>query len=476
MSVIVWFRRDLRLADNPALSAAVARGEPVIPVYLLDPDVTLGGASQWWLHGSLEALARDLERLGAPLILRRGIAAEVIPALLRETQAGSIHWNRRYEPSAMARDSDLKTKLVAAGVEVRSFNGSLLAEPREVKTAAGGPYKVFTPFWHALLGKEPFAPPLPAPLVMKTVSGLPSDDLASWALRPVTPDWAGGLRAAWRPGEISAARGLAGFLDKNVQSYKEERDKPAIASSRMSPHLHWGEISPRLIWHAADMHAQENPAAASGVAAFRRQLGWREFCAHLLYRWPGIVDHAWKPEYENFAWRNDETSFRLWARGQTGYPIVDAGMRELWRTGWMHNRVRMIAASFLVKDLLIDWRRGADWFEDTLVDADLANNRCGWQWVAGSGADASPFFRIFNPVTQGEKFDPAGDYVRTHVSELGRLDPRFIHRPWEASGAALADAGIVLGENYPMPMVDHAAARLRALGALANMKTQRAER
>lgn len=477
MSVIVWFRQDLRLADNPALTSAVASGEPVVPVYVLEPGMLLGGASRWWLHGSLEALARDLARLGAPLILRRGAASDVIPVLLRETGARAIRWNRCYEPRAIARDRHLKATLTGQGVDVQSFNGSLLAEPWQIRNLAGEAYKVFTPFWRALLGHAPFAASRPAPLALKAGPAIPSDDLANWNLRPEKPDWADGLRAVWTPGERAAATRLADFLDDSAGEYKDRRDFPGdAATSRLAPHLHWGEISPRQIWHAAAMRAEAQPATASGIAAFQRQLGWRDFSAHLLYHWPDIVEHSWKPEYENFPWQNDETLFRAWTRGRTGYPVVDAGMRELWRTGTMHNRVRMIVASFLIKDLLIDWRRGAAWFEDTLIDADLANNRGGWQWVAGSGADASPFFRIFNPVTQGEKFDPDGDYVRAHLPELERLDARFIHMPWSAPASALAEAGVVLGKTYPLPIVDHAAARLRALDALAEMKAHRAER
>jgi len=466
MPVIVWFRQDLRLADNPALTAAVATGEEVVPVYILDPDATPGAASRWWLHGSLEALGAELAKWGPALVLRRGRAADVMPALLHETEARAVYWNRCYEPVAVGRDRKLKATLSAGGIDARSFNAALLAEPWELKTGTGGPYKVFTPFWRALLARGTFDAPLAPPQALRPAAPVASDRLADWNLRPSKPDWSSGLRAAWRPGEREAASRLARFLDDLAGSYAEARDLPgADATSRLSPHLHFGELSPRQIWAAATACSHAAPEAAKGVEAFLREVGWREFSHHLIYHWPEMVEKAWKPDYESFPWERNEGHLAAWRRGLTGYPIVDAGMRELWTTGYMHNRVRMIAASFLVKDLLIDWREGARWFEDTLVDADLANNRGGWQWVAGSGADAAPFFRIFNPVTQGQKFDADGVYVRRHVPELARLDARFVHRPWEAPPSALAEAGIVLGETYPEPIVDHARARERALAA-----------
>ena len=471
MPVIVWFRQDLRIADNPALMAAVATGEEVLPLYILDDALAQGGASRWWLHGSLEALGTELARRGAPLVLRRGRAADVLPALVAEAKANAVFWNRCYEPSSIARDKALKQSLSAAGVEAKSFNSALLAEPWEVRTGSGGPYKVFTPFWRSLASRAPFATPLPAPAKFRGATNVASDDLASWSLRPSRPDWAAGLREAWRPGERHAAARLTRFLDALVADYATLRDFPAVeATSRLSPHLHFGEISPRQVWAAADAVSHAEPAASGGVTSFLRELGWREFTHHLIYHWPEMVDHAWKPEFEEFPWVRDDALLSAWQRGRTGYPIVDAGMRELWATGYMHNRVRMIAASFLVKDLLIHWRCGAEWFEDTLVDADLANNRAGWQWVAGSGADAAPYFRIFNPVSQGEKFDSDGRYIRRYVPELAGLDNRYIHRPWEAPPAALGAAGIELGATYPKPVVDHALARERALAALASIK------
>ena len=471
MPVIVWFRQDLRLADNPALTAAVATGEEILPLYILDDAIRLGGASDWWLQGSLEALSDELMKRGAPLVLRRGQAAVILPALVAETKASAVFWNRCYDPSSIARDKALKQALGSSVVEVKSFNGSLLAEPWELQTGSGGPYKVFTPFWRSLAARAPFAMPLPAPGRLRGAAQAPSDDLHWWNLRPARPDWAGGLRTAWKPGEKHAAARLSHFLDELAAGYATLRDFPAVeGTSRLSPHLHFGEISPRQIWAAADAASHTRPEASGGIMSFLREVGWREFTHHLIYHWPEMLDHAWKPEFENFPWMHDETHLSVWQRGRTGYPIVDAGMRELWTTGYMHNRVRMISASFLVKDLLIHWRSGAEWFEDTLVDADLANNRAGWQWVAGSGADAAPYFRIFNPVTQGEKFDADGQYIRRYVPELAGLDSRYIHRPWEAPSAALAAAGVELGVTYPKPIVDHAMARERALAALASMK------
>ena len=468
---LVWLRRDLRLADNPALVAAAVRGGAVVPVFVLDPTDPPGGASDWWLHGSLAALGADLARRGAPLILRCGDPARVIPELARETGAVAIYWNRCYEAVAIARDKALKAALSAGAFEVQSFGASLLAEPWEIRTGGGTPFKVFTPFWRALSTHAPFASPAPAPDRLKGLVGLPSDKLDDWNLRPAKPDWAAGLRAAWTPGETAAARRLAGFLDHAVAAYGAARNMPAIdATSRLSPHLHWGEISPRQIWSVAEATAIAHPDASAGVASFLRELGWRDFAYHLCFHWPEIASENWKREFDGFPWMDDEEAFRRWTRGETGYPIVDAGMRELWTTGFMHNRVRMIAASFLIKHLLIDWRRGAEWFEDTLVDADLAVNRASWQWVAGSGADAAPYFRIFNPVLQGEKFDAEGAYVRAHVPELAGLAPRYIHRPWDAPEEALRRASIVLGDTYPAPMVDHAQARARALAAYAEIR------
>lgn len=469
---IVWLRKDLRLADNPALAEACARGGPVIPLFILDPAEPLGGASRWWLHHSLEALAQDCAVLGSPLVLRAGPPAELLLSLAGETGATTIVWNRRYEPQTIARDTVIKAALTEKGFDARSFNGSLLVEPSALRAHNGEPYKVFTPFWRTLAGFAPFAPPRPAPAALPAPLALvASDHLDDWSLLPHAPDWAAGLRATWQPGETAAAERLGDFLDVDVAAYPDARDRMDKAgTSRLAAHFHWGELSMRQAWQAAAMTADAHPASAAGVSAFQRQMAWREFSAHLLFHWPHLATRAWKPAYENFPWADNEEHFKAWAEGRTGYPVVDAAMRALWATGTMHNRARMIVASFLVKHLLIDWRRGADWFEDTLVDADLANNRAGWQWVAGSGSDASPYFRIFNPVLQGQKFDPDGTFVRQWVPELAGLDNRFIHQPWSAPGHALDEAGILPGETYPRPIIDHDFARKRALAALASMK------
>jgi deoxyribodipyrimidine photo-lyase len=468
--VVVWFRQDLRLADNPALIAAAETGAPVVPLYILDDAGhgawAPGGASRWWLHHALEALAASLARLGAPLVLRRGPAAAVLDAVLAETGADRVVWNRCYEPALRARDEAIKTSLAARGLAVRSFNAGLLFEPWTVATQSGQPFKVYSPFARACRAAEAPPLPVPAPATLRgPVVGVASDALEAWRLLPRTPDWAGGLRAQWRPGEAGAQILLGRFLAEAIEAYKLERNRPDIeATSRLSPHLHFGEISPRQLWHAA------MGRGGAGADHFVSELLWREFAHHLLYHFPELPERNWRPEFDAFPWRDGDDGLDAWQRGRTGYPIVDAGMRELWQTGWMHNRVRMIAASFLVKDLMLPWQRGEAWFWDTLVDADLANNAASWQWVAGCGADAAPYFRVFNPVLQGEKFDPEGIYVRRFVPELVRLPNRFIHRPWEADAATLRAAGVTLGANYPQPMVDHGEARVRALAAFAKLK------
>lgn len=470
---LLWFRQDLRLGDNPALVAAVERGAPILPVFILDDsgDWSPGGAGRWWLHHSLAALGKHLRELGAPLCLHRGKAEDILKDLVRRTGAGAVYWNRCYEPAAVARDKALKAALSDQGLEVKSFNGALLVEPWELTTGQGGPYKVFTPFWKAMLARGAPQPPLPKPKHLRGIDGIAGDALDDWQLLPTKPDWAGGFRDHWTPGENGAAVGLADFLDGTASTYKIERDRPdLLGTSRLSPHLHWGEISPRQVWQATRHAVDAGDAEESSAMAFLRQLGWRDFSHSLLFHWPDFPDEPWRKDFAAFPWCDDEAAFAAWCRGRTGYPVVDAGLRELWTTGWMHNRVRMVAASFLIKHLLIPWQRGEAWFWDTLVDADLANNAAGWQWVAGSGADASPYFRIFNPVAQGEKFDPKGDYIRQWVPEISGLPDDVIHKPWEASEDVLKKAGVTLGGTYPKPIVDHKAARARALAAYADMK------
>ncbi|MGP1255729.1 MAG: cryptochrome/photolyase family protein [Kiloniellales bacterium] len=471
---LVWFRQDLRLSDNPALAAAVARGGPVVPFYLLDDETpgswTMGGASRWWLHHSLQSLSADLAAKGARLILRRGAAAEAIPTVAEEIGAATVLWNRCYEPWAVPRDTALKERLKAAGLAVDSFSASLLQEPWTVQTGAGKPYTVFSPFWRAIRDRD-VPRPLATPGEMASPEGIASDRLEDWQLLPQRPDWAGGLRDSWTPGEQAAQERLADFLDERVDLYAEERNRPDIdGTSGLSPYLHWGEISPRQIWHATHHRLSAEGAASKGAWSFLSEVGWRDFSYHLLFHWPSLMDETWKENFKAFPWRENPDGLRAWCRGQTGFPIVDAGMRQLWHTGWMHNRVRMIVGSFLIKDLMIHWQEGERWFWDTLVDADAASNGASWQWVAGCGADAAPYFRIFNPMTQGEKFDPSGDYTRKWVPEVAELPDRYLHRPWEAPEEVLAKAGVRLGETYPEPIVDHSVARQAALAAFENIK------
>ncbi len=473
--IIVWFRRDLRLADNPALEAAVATGRAVIPVYVFDDHLEgrpIGAASRWWLHGSLKALGNEIATRGGRLILRRGNAEAEIRRLIDQTGADAVYMNRLFEPEAFQRDADIAHSLRVDGVECRGFNGSLLSRPGDVMTGSGGPYKVFTPFRNALLAKLRDRSPMASPASFSEIPGATSDDLDVWALRPTRPDWATGFD--WTPGEAGAEAALGAFVSKGLKTYSTGRDHPAQAGvSRLSPHLHWGEVA---VWHVVQrvrMAASTGQVGRAEAEKFVSELAWREFSAHLLHHFPTLPTKAWKSEYDALPWRDDPEGFRAWSRGLTGYPIVDAGMRQLWATGWMHNRVRMIAASFLVKDLLIDWREGEAWFWDTLVDADLGNNAQNWQWIAGSGADASPFFRIFNPVTQGERFDKGGRYVRQWVPELAALPDKWLHAPWTAPAAVRAMAGVTLGRTYPHPIVDHAEARDRALAALKAIKSAR---
>jgi deoxyribodipyrimidine photo-lyase len=480
---IVWFREDLRLSDNPALSQAAARGGPVLPVFVLDEETAgirpPGGASRWWLHHSLAALASSLEQAGSPLLILRGPALDVLGELAERLSPAAVFWNRRYGKAERDVDAAIKAHLGGMGVDAQSWNASLLYEPWTVRGQSGGPLKVFTPFWRAARATgEPDAP-LAQPASLQapspaTLANLPRRvSLHDLDLLPRRPDWAGGLREAWRPGEAGAAARLEEFLARELRGYASNRDRPDLpGTSRLSPHLHFGEIGPRQVWHAAAMAQATGETGASDTdfTKFLAEIGWREFSYSLLFHNPDLARANYQPRFDAFGWRDDSDALRRWQKGQTGYPIVDAGMRQLWKTGWMHNRVRMITASFLIKHLLVDWRRGEEWFWDTLVDADPASNAASWQWVAGSGADAAPYYRIFNPFTQGEKFDPEGTYVRAFVPELGGLPPDLIHRPWEASPEECAAAGVRLGETYPRPIVDHGEARIRALAALEKLK------
>jgi deoxyribodipyrimidine photo-lyase len=474
-STLIWFRLDLRLADNPALLAAVDRGKPLIPVFIWSPDDEKpwppGAASRWWLHQSLARLQADLAKRGSRLILRSGPVEATLERLLHETQAGAIFWNRRYEPSVIERDRKLKESLRHSGYVVGSFNSSLLFEPWTIKNQSGKPFRVFTPFWNHCLRQLSTPSPRKDPHQLPTPDHWPqSEPLEALRLEP-SIDWAGGLRETWQPGETGAKQRLAGFLRYGLSAYTGERDRPDHSGTAMlSPHLHFGEISPTQILHAVqtiETAKQSQPSAASNP--FLRQLAWREFAHHLLYHFPETQTKPLRPEYAGFPFRTAPRDYAAWCRGQTGYPLVDAGMRQLWHWGWMHNRVRMVVASFLVKHLLIGWEEGAAWFWDTLVDADLANNTLGWQWAAGCGADAAPYFRIFNPVSQGTKFDPEGDYVRRWVPELAEVSSSSIHQPWDRSKTTRQRV-TQSGKSYPAAIVSHMAARKRALEAWATIR------
>jgi deoxyribodipyrimidine photo-lyase len=471
--VVVWFREDLRLSDHPALDAAAKTGAPVICLYVLDEESQprpLGGAARWWLAQSLRALQASLQAAGAQLVLRKGDAAKVITEIAREAEASAVYWNDIAQAPHRAVVDRVKTALAKIGVASQSFAGDLLVAPENIRNKENRGLRVFTPFWRRVqaLGDPP--PPLPAPKKLVAGPQFASDALESWQLEPTRPDWAGGLRETWKPGEAAAQQRLKTFL-ANVAGYASARDRPdRDGTSKLSPHLRFGEIGPRQVWHAARFAAAEHPRLASDIDKFLSELGWREFCRHLLYDVPDLAERNLQSSFDAFPWKGDAAALRPWRRGQTGHPIVDAGMRELWHTGVMHNRVRMVAASFLVKHLLIDWRDGEKWFWDTLVDADAGSNPANWQWVAGSGADAAPYFRVFNPILQGEKFDPDGEYVRRWVPELARLPGKMIHQPWEATPLELASAGIELGKTYPHPIIDHKAARERALKAYASIR------
>jgi deoxyribodipyrimidine photo-lyase len=482
---IVWFRHDLRIGDNPALNAAALCKAPVLAVYVYEqttPELRpFGAAANWWLHGALHDLDHALRSLGNGLIVLNGRAETLIPALATGLQAKAVFWNRRYGKAEIAADSAIKAKLKANGIDAESHNGALLYEPWTVTNKEGGPMKVFTPYWRTARASGEPASPLPAPAKLvgfpdahqriKALSSIAPAliTLADLQLEPTKPDWAKGFHAHWRRGEDGAKQRLAQFLEQGFAGYAQQRNRPDIEStSRLSAHLRFGEISIRQVWHTT-CHAYESGqtgASSEDLRVFQSELGWREFAHHLLYHNPDLATRNYQPRFDAFPWADrDESLLKAWQMGQTGYPIVDAGMRQLWQTGWMHNRVRMVVGSFLVKHLLIDWRRGEEWFWDTLVDACPANNPASWQWVAGSGADAAPYFRIFNPISQGETFDPDGDYVRHYCPELTKLPNSLIHKPWTADAATLKNAGLVLGQTYPKPIINHEAGRERALRA-----------
>lgn len=472
--VIVLFRQDLRVSDNRALNTAAQTGRPVIPVFVLDHaglgSRPLGGARRWWLHKSLEVLSGKLTTLGSPLVLLSGDTQVVIDHIIGQTGADTVLWNRRYDPSGVKSDTTLKSALRKKSVQTRSFEGHLLHEPTRLTTGTGSSYRVYSPFWRALLRNEEPREPLPAPDHLRPPDiAVKYETLESFGLNPSKPDWSAGLCENWQPGESHALKRLDAFLESDLENYISERDLPSRPStSRLSAHLAHGEITPFQIWHATRSAFKD--CFAADAEKFRKEIAWREFSYHLLFHNPHVDKTNFNRAFDRFPWADDEGWLEIWQQGRTGYPLVDAGMRQLWQTGWMHNRVRMVCASFLVKHLMIDWRHGERWFWDTLVDADPANNVASWQWIAGCGADAAPYFRVFNPILQSEKFDPDGTYVRRFVPELRKLSNRYVHRPWEATETELRAAGVELGENYPKPVVDHQPARNRALEAYQAMR------
>ncbi len=464
---ICWFRQDLRLHDNPALHEAARRGT-VIPIYILDDENSgrwrQGGAARLWLHHSLMDLDR---RLGGKLRVYSGPAQDVLSRLCEEHRIDALFWNRCYEPWRVDRDQLIKKRLGSKGIEILSFNASLLWEPWEIRKPDNSPYKIFTPFYRRAIGHEAHVPvvsfPPPDDIVCsdRDFGGLAIDDLG---LRPDL-GWCPTLERYWRIGESNAFEVLEEFISDGLAHYQTRRDYPAVpATSRLSPYLHFGEISPHYVWQRLTENGDDEH-----TSAFKRQLVWREFSYSLLYHNPQIPEQNLKPKFDRFPWKHNPRWLRCWQQGLTGYPLVDAGMRELWQTGFMHNRVRLIVASFLVKNLLIHWQHGADWFWDTLLEADLANNSANWQWVAGCGTDAAPYFRIFNPVSQGHKFDPHGLYTRRFLPELEGLPSKYLFSPWEAPPEVLDQAGVQLGQTYPRPIVDLGLSRQKALEAFKSL-------
>lgn len=480
--IVVWFREDLRLSDNPAFRKAASADRPLLCVFVLDDESegirAFGDAARWWLHGSLEALEKALSDRGVGLHIFRGSAIALVPRIATECRASAVFWNRRYGAAERHVDEAVKRSMLAYGKHCESFNGHLIHEPWTVKNSGGGPYRVFSAFWRAAQRLVSPPQPRPSPRQLKPAK-LPAElsrfsiSLDDLRLEPFQPDWASGLRQTWQRGEIGAQRTLREFLHDRFHSYAGARDRPDVpATSHLSPYLRFGNISVREVWHAAHAAAAASSdlGAANNLEKLLSELGWREFSYHLLYNNPDLAWRNFDTRFDEMSWRSDPRALVAWQKGRTGYPLVDAGMRELWATGWMHNRVRMVVASFLTKHLLVDWREGERWFWDTLVDADPASNPASWQWVAGCGADAAPYFRIFNPVLQGERFDPEGQYVKRWVPELSKLPSSVVHKPWKASPAQLTAAQVRLGENYPQRIVEHDFARRRALDSFQALR------
>ena len=477
--VIYWFRNDLRLADSQGLAKAASAGLPVLPVYVLDDEApgewTPGAASRWWLRHSLKSLAASIRERGGRLAFRVGPAARQLIELASEANASAIYCSRAYEPWATRQEQEVQRQAADAGLAFERFPGSLLFEPQQIRAQSGRFYQTFTPFWKACRRQPDINPPqrVRRQLDWHPTSGLALEDLRLTAKPPAS---AAGWHDLWQPGEAGAANALRQFLDRRLANYQQGRDIPGEAgTSRLSPHLHFGEISARQMWCAVKTHALGDPNLAVHQERFLSQIGWREFSQHLLHHVPELPNAPFNGDYRHFPWTEDPALFEAWRDGRTGYPLVDAGMRELSQTGYMHNRVRMVVASFLTKHLLQPWQAGERWFWEALVDADLANNAASWQWVAGSGADAAPYFRIFNPALQGQRFDPDGRYVRRWLPELSALPNRHLHSPADAPDAALKAAGVVLDDTYPRPIVDHRQAREAALAAHREMREATAQ-
>ncbi|MCV2883359.1 DNA photolyase family protein [Aestuariibacter sp. AA17] len=470
-TTLMWFRQDLRRRDNPALRDAYEQGK-ILPIYIFDDTQTgktaMGAASKWWLHHSLNALN---ESLNGHLHIFKGDPETIIPEILEKTGIQRVVWNRCYEPWQIKRDKAIKTHLKENDIEALSFNGSLLWEPWQVLKKDQTPYKVFTPYYRKGCLQQP-EPRMPQSAPDRITYAKDYDDCLTLDELSLLPDihWYKTMEQCWKPGEEGAADNLSVFLKDALEGYKDERNIPSVVgTSRLSPHLHFGEISPNQIWYAA-LDAKQGNTDNEHLDTFLSELGWREFSHYLLFHWPRLQTHNFNDKYNDFPWQQSKANLRAWQQGQTGIPIVDAGMRELWQTGYMHNRVRMIVGSFLVKNLLIDWREGERWFWDCLVDADMAANSASWQWVAGCGADAAPYFRIFNPVLQGEKFDTEGEYVSRYCPELKHMPKKYIHKPWEAPKEVRQKAQVVIGNTYPAPIVDLKASRQRALDAYDKIK------
>ena len=469
---IIWFRKDLRLSDNPALTQACEENNEIIPIYIYEENIPnawmIGEASKWWLHYSLQSLCDNFDSFGIKLVLKKGNPLTILQSLLHETQANAVYWNRRYEPYSILNDAKIKQTLYKQGVKCNSYNGSLLIEPWEILTQKKTYFKVFTRFWNQSLKVLDIPNDLPIPELKKknTAANLLSDNLNDWNLLPKHPNWAREFKKNWNPGEFNAQKKLMHFIENHLENYSKERDFPGCrGTSALSPHLASGEISPRQIWNAIKNYniTKKSKLLIESSNKYLAEIGWREFSYNLLYHFPKLPSDPFSDRFQSFPWKKNESFLKAWQKGLTGYPIVDAGMRQLWHIGWMHNRVRMIVASFLTKDLLINWTEGTKWFWDTLVDADLASNSASWQWVAGCGADAAPYFRIFNPVLQSQKFDPEGTYIRQWIPELTKLPTKYIHAPWETPEEILKESNIQLGINYPYPIIDHYEAKTKAL-------------